>query len=242
VWDGDRWRRSLDKLSQAIRNRWPEFQYACLIEFTTGHAERSGGHRRPHGNLFVRGVSVDDREELQALVASVWVPRMIEHWDRSERYAASAFRQQRVDVVHEMRGLTRYVALHFLKESQAPPKGWRGQRFRASQGYFAESRAVVREQARESLRAGRRLWKAEQHAWWRAIDDAREAGYEDETRGQAAYLGHLVVEGFIEEWTLEHLALLEEQAAVPRVWEIFRGHEPLVPARARKHAAGELHK
>ena len=57
--------------------------------------------------------------------------------------------------------MARYVGMHFLKESQAPPVGWRGQRFRASRGYFTTTRCELRQRARVSLRDGRRrrrLW------------------------------------------------------------------------------------
>lgn len=168
VWDGGAWKDGLEQVARACRRRWPEFEYACLIEFTTGYGERSGGQRRPHGNLFCRGVEADDQEELQQIAAAVWVPRMVEGWDRSPAYARAAFEQQRVYRVAEdkggMRGLTRYVGLHFQKESQAPPKGWKGQRFRASRRYFVRPRTVMREEARASLRVKRRHWKAIQWA------------------------------------------------------------------------------
>jgi hypothetical protein len=171
VWDGERWMRSMEQLSTAVRRRWPEFEYACLIEFTTGYGRRAEGLRRPHGNLFVRGVPVEEREELQQVVAAVWVPRMVERWDRSTAYARKAFELQQVYSVSEdkggMRGLTRYVGLHFQKSSQSPEHGWRGQRFRASRGYFVRARTQLREEAKRSLADGRRLYKAV--AWADAI-------------------------------------------------------------------------
>jgi hypothetical protein len=53
----------------------------------------------------------------------------------------------------------RYLALHFLKESQAPPRGWRGHRFMTSRGYLARSAAELRADARRSLRLKRLLWR-----------------------------------------------------------------------------------
>ena len=164
VWDGEQWRRSMEQVTTAVRRRWPEFEYAALIEFTTGHADRSGGSRRPHANLFTRGVPADEADELQQVAAAVWVPRMVERWDRSPRYARAAFAQQWVTRVAEdrggMRGLTRYVGMHFQKSSQSPDRGWRGQRFRASRGYFVRPRMQLREEARASLARGRLLHKA----------------------------------------------------------------------------------
>jgi hypothetical protein len=133
---------------KAVCRRWPEAEYAALVEFTTGYGPRAGGRRRPHWNVFVRGVPVDQAAELQAVAARVWCSRI-----------DALAEQQRVTLVAEdrggMRGLTRYVSLHFLKESQAPPKGWRGQRFRASRGYFVRSRAELRSEAQRALRVKR---------------------------------------------------------------------------------------
>jgi hypothetical protein len=107
--------------------------------------------------VFVRGVPVEDEAELQRVVEAVWCPRM-----------AATSRQQRVYRVTEdrggMRGLTRYVGLHFQKESQQPEHGWRGHRFRASWGYFARRRSVLREEARAALQADRRWFKAHARA------------------------------------------------------------------------------
>jgi hypothetical protein len=148
VWDGEKYRRAFGQLVKAIRLRWPAFEYASLLEFTTGYGPKSGGLRRPHFNVFVRGVPVDDEAELQALVGRVWCSRI----EGSPLY-------QRVYRVTEdkggMRGLTRYVGLHFQKESQAPPKSFRGHRFKATRGYFTKPRAELREEARRSIRVGR---------------------------------------------------------------------------------------
>lgn len=145
VWDGDKYRRTFDHVVRSVRLRWPDAEYAALVEFTTGYGPRSGGLRRPHVNTFWRGVPIDQEHELQRVIASVWCPRM-----------KAAEHQQRVYRVSEdrggMRGLTRYVSLHFLKESQQPPKGWRGQRFRASRGFFVRPRSVMREEARKALK------------------------------------------------------------------------------------------
>jgi hypothetical protein len=150
VWDGDRWKGSIEQVTRSVRKRWPEFEMATLIEFTTGYGPRSGGVRRAHGNCFVRGVPTEDADELQERVGRVWCPRM-----------EARPEQQRVYLVDEdkggMRGLTRYVAMHFLKADQAPPKGWRGQRFRATAGYFNRPRWELRRDARESLRVSRTL-------------------------------------------------------------------------------------
>lgn len=54
----------------------------------------------------------------------------------------------------------RYLALHFLKESQAPPAGWSGHRFTATRGYLWTDTPTARAAARRSLRIKRELHKA----------------------------------------------------------------------------------
>ena len=49
----------------------------------------------------------------------------------------------------------RYIALHFQKESQAPPADWHGHRFIKSRGYFGRPMPEVRAEARRSLRLKR---------------------------------------------------------------------------------------
>jgi hypothetical protein len=123
----------------------PATEYAALVEFTTGYGPRSGGVRRPHFNVFYRGA---DEDVLRWAVDSIWCPR-VDALPRGQWVG-------RVSEDHGgMRGLTRYVGLHFQKESQSPPAGWHGQRFRASRGYFLRSRLELRAAARASLRASR---------------------------------------------------------------------------------------
>jgi hypothetical protein len=152
-WDGDRFRRAWAKVVKAVRLRWPDAEYATLVEFTTGYGPRSGGLRRPHLNVFWRGIPAADVDALWGVASRVWCGQV----DALARY-------QGCYVLDEekggMRGLTRYVALHFQKESQSPPEGWRGHRFRSSRGYFAEGASTTRAQARRALQVNRALWKA----------------------------------------------------------------------------------
>jgi hypothetical protein len=67
---------------------------------------------------------------------------------------------QFVGEVQEIGGLMRYLALHFLKESQAPPSGWSGHRFTATRGYLWTDTPSARDAARRSLREKRELWRA----------------------------------------------------------------------------------
>jgi hypothetical protein len=87
---------------------------------------------------------------LEDAIRSVWCPRV--GGDPAAQY---------VGVVQDFGGVMRYIALHFLKESQRPPAGWSGQRFITSRGYFNGPRWKLREEARRSLRLKRELWRAD---------------------------------------------------------------------------------
>jgi hypothetical protein len=140
--------KAREKLMLALRRRWPEAQYASLLEFTTGHAERSGGLRRPHWNLFLKGIPDEDADQVRELVRRIWC----QHVDAEPA-------AQYVEVVRDGRAAARYVALHFQKESQAPPAGWRGQRFNASRHFFdGRTRAEMRVLAREAQLVARLRW------------------------------------------------------------------------------------
>jgi hypothetical protein len=135
---------------KALRRRWPATEYACLLEFTTGYGPSSGGKRRPHWNLLLKGMPASALAQVREIVCRVWC----DHVD-----AAAA--GQHVGEVSEAGGLMRYIALHFQKESQAPPAGFRGQRFNCSRRYFGDrTRAEMREDARDSLFEKRALWRA----------------------------------------------------------------------------------
>ena len=139
------------KVFLALKRRWPDCEYAALVEFTTGYGERSGGRRRPHWNLLLKGIPADAIDEAQEIVRRVWCQR-----DELQAKPAAQF----VGLVSEVGGLLRYIALHFQKESQAPPEGWRGHRFLHSRGYLATSTPEARAAARESLAFKRELWRA----------------------------------------------------------------------------------
>jgi hypothetical protein len=141
---------SLKQLQRALRSRLPGYQAAWLVEFTTGRAGTAGGHRRPHFNGLLKGV----HDEAQVAIVTDEIHRI---WCSRESAVRAA---QYVAPVQEMGGLMRYLALHFLKEAQAPPKGWKGHRFRATRGYLWTPTPQARKLARESLMNKRELWRA----------------------------------------------------------------------------------
>jgi hypothetical protein len=138
------------QLQRKLRQEVDGFQAAWLVEFTTGRADQSGGHRRPHLNGLLKAVTTsEDATVVRQVVEDVWC----------RREAASPAAQY-VAPVQEMAGLMRYLALHFLKERQAPPLGWRGHRFTTTRGYLWLPTPQARKVAREALTDKRELWRA----------------------------------------------------------------------------------
>lgn len=141
-------------LMKALRREFPhrELEWAALVEFTTGYSVQSGGRRFPHWNVLLKGVGPEDIDRIRAVVERVWCGR------REFKAVAEA---QHVGTIHAAGGLMRYISLHFQKESQAPPAGWRGHRFLKSRGYLWTATPEAREQARASLRLKRAIRAAE---------------------------------------------------------------------------------
>jgi hypothetical protein len=149
--DMELFERGRKEVVRAARRVCRDAQYAYEVEFTTGYGPRAGGKRRPHWNWFWKNV---DADKIEAFGASI-----IEAWCRCVDADPAA---QYVDTIRNEIGLTKYVTQHFMKASQRPPKGFSGQRFCASRGYFGVSVRTARSRARESLRLKRELWKASQ--------------------------------------------------------------------------------
>jgi hypothetical protein len=124
-------------LHRVLKVRWPELEWASILEYTTGLGANSGGHRRPHWNELPKGIPACDADELQALVAY--------EWGRTMDANPAAVH---VQALREVGGYLRYCALHFHKEAQTPPAGYAGQRFTSSAGYFEHGRKAAREEAR----------------------------------------------------------------------------------------------
>lgn len=144
--------RAREQVMRALRRRWPEVQYAALVEFTTGKGERSGGLRRPHWNLMLKGIPAGDVDQAREVIRRVWCDRV----DALPAY-------QNIELVRDRGGIFKYLAKHFGKEEQAPPAGWAGHRFLHSRGYFPAGVAALRDQAREQLAFRRVIWMVEQN-------------------------------------------------------------------------------
>lgn len=152
--------RAREKVRKALRRRWSDCQDSTLVEFTTGYGIRSEGRRRPHWNALLKGIPVSDVEKAREIVARVWCGQV----DAEES-------RQHVAPISDAGGLMRYLALHFQKESQTPPKGWRGHRFVSSRGYFPDGALAARERAKRSLRLGRAVFWANAVAEGRWLDE-----------------------------------------------------------------------
>ncbi len=145
--------KAREQVMRALKRRWPNVQYAAQVEFTTGRSARSQGRRHPHWNLLLKGIPSADVDEAREVAVRVWCARV-------DAVPAAQY----VGLVEHVGGLMRYLALHFAKPAQAPPRGWRGQRFLHSRGYFAGGIVAARVEARDALQTRREVWKYEQMA------------------------------------------------------------------------------
>lgn len=138
------------QVAKALRRRLTEPATASLLEFTTGRAGSSGGARRPHDNVLTKALDPPERieEAWREVIERVWCERV-------DAAPAAQF----VGRVYDAGGVMRYLALHFLKEDQRPPEGWKGSRCRFSRGYLWTDTPAARQIARESLRRKRDLWR-----------------------------------------------------------------------------------
>jgi hypothetical protein len=135
-------RDHLRQLRKAARRRWPGVEWFVQVEF-----QRRGAL---HLNLLVKGVPVEDVDELRQVLVERWCARVdalpVGQW---------------AGAVEDGQGVVRYLAkmlAHGLKVEQRPPMGWRGHRTSQTRGYLVRSASVMRQEARRSLRLKRLLW------------------------------------------------------------------------------------
>jgi hypothetical protein len=139
----------------------------------------------------LKGVPASEVEEAGAVVGRVWCGQVDAEPSR-----------QHVAPVSNAGGLMRYLALHFQKESQAPPIGWRGHRFTSSRGYFPLGAASARARAKESLRLGRAIW------WANAVAEAEWLDGDVVLSGSQldALVDGRLLEEAARSWSLKHVA------------------------------------
>jgi hypothetical protein len=146
--------RSREKVVKALKRRWPEVEYWSGLEMTTGYGTNSGGHRRPHWNVPLKGIPDDALDEVRALVVGSKQKPGI--WCQREDALPKG---QSVDPIYSAPGLMGYLALHFQKESQTPPNGWKGQRNTHSKGYLWLPVKEAREVAKLSIQHRQDIWR-----------------------------------------------------------------------------------
>jgi hypothetical protein len=129
-----------------LRRLYGRVEYFGAIEFTTGKAERSGGHRRMHGHYLVKGLDQERVLEYEQVVRSSWAE------------VTGAYRIEVAALVSPGAALG-YLGLHHRKASQAPPLEWRGMTERSSKGYWSAPIAALRERARLELAAEALAWR-----------------------------------------------------------------------------------
>ncbi len=145
-------------LVKALRREFPDrhIEWAALVEFTRGYSAQSGGRRFPHWNVLLKDLWEADLERIRGVVERVWC-------GRSEFKATPD--AQLVGMIYAHGGLMKYIAMHFQKESQAPPAEWRGHRFLKSRGYLWTDTPTARGEARQALRLKREIHHAEKLGW-----------------------------------------------------------------------------
>ena len=121
-------------------------EYFGMVEFTSGEGTHSGGHRRIHQHILLKG-----------LPANVDVLD-VEHDVRETWQASTGATRVEVAELRTPGGALGYLALHHKKPKQGPPSDWHGMVERHSLGYFNEPIAKLRERARQELRAEALSW------------------------------------------------------------------------------------
>ncbi len=149
-------RRTVERVGAFMRSELGTFEYCGHVEFTTGLAARSGGHRRWHEHLLCKLPA--DVPAAQAVALQAGISRITERLIGAPRVEVAELRTPA--------GAAGYLTHHHGKTAQLPPPGWTGRRFRPSRRYFdrpaAERRAlaqahVLDEQVVRMVRANMRL-------------------------------------------------------------------------------------
>jgi hypothetical protein len=131
-------RNGMARVVARLRRRLGRVEYFAAVEFTTGTAARSGGHRRMHAHVLLKADVELDVIEVEQLVRATW------------QRTTGAYVVEVAALVSPGAALG-YLALHHRKPSQAPPAAWRGMTERASRGYWTTPIAHLRDVARREL-------------------------------------------------------------------------------------------
>ena len=139
--DLDRFRRDLEKVRKFVRRRLgKEVGFLQFIEWTTGHASTSGGHRRVHTHALLKRADVAAAEALEGELREMWLARTGANRIEMRELRCAA-------------GATAYLAPHHAKREQAAPLDLHHvRRFRASRNYFDRPVSELRLDAKEIVK------------------------------------------------------------------------------------------
>ena len=145
--------------------RWygRQVEYYSSVEFTTGKAKASGGWRRIHQHLVVKGLLGVDVLEVERRVRETW-------------QKATGEKIVQVAELLTPGGAIGYLALHHRKPEQAPPADWNGMVGRPSKGYFNRPVAELRTEAKAQLRAEAIAWREGISVELAGLEVAAESG------------------------------------------------------------------
>lgn len=165
-------------LWRALRRDYPDLRYYAILEWTTGESPTSGGHRRMHIHVLLKGLPLAPADERQGTLVSAETAAELKErvsalW---ERYTAGAFIVY-CEPIRAPAGAIGYVAGHHFKPEQAPPPQFSGpgkrlKRVRHSQRRTAYFRNVPVAQLRQAVSA-----EMADDRLRRAVDDAIKASF-----------------------------------------------------------------
>jgi len=127
---------------QRLRRKYGRVDYFGSVEWTTGTARLSGGHRRMHCHYLVKA-EFDDVRLVEHEVREAWSASM-------ENHGSPAWVVEVAELIVPGAAI-HYLNLHHRKPAQAPPAGWSGRVERASRGYFSEPSPKLRDRAQLEL-------------------------------------------------------------------------------------------
>lgn len=139
----------LKAIRRSCRKLWPSIEWFVQVEF-----QKRGAL---HMHLLVKGVPVDQAGAFYERATGIWCERVDAIAGPYDRQDAGG---QSVQPINAAEAVVRYLQkelAHGLKQEQAPPLGWRGHRTSQTRGYLVRPAAVMREEARASLRRKRAL-------------------------------------------------------------------------------------
>jgi hypothetical protein len=180
-------------LWRALRRDYPDLRYYAILEWTTGESPTSGGDRRMHIHVLLKGLPLAPADERQGMLVSAETAaelkeRVSELW---EMYTGGAFIVY-CEPVRAPAAAIGYVAGHHFKPEQAPPPQFSGpgrrlKRVRHSQRRTAYFRNVPIAQLRQVVQAEMADERLE-----RAVHEAIYAAFFGEGRTRADELPALL--------------------------------------------------